>query len=393
MATYYNRFTLADIIRIARDNDIDPNSYNMSDQLSDLGLPDSPGIWAYEASDSFALPESDYWSVSENDYLNIVGISGSQKRLMDKAKSAYDNASAYYKQNRVALAKLWESLAAYYQAIAFDSDDNEVLAIFDAYGDYEAIVKRIGALVDQSLPSNISKRSRGGFGYHGDTPIGDTWGIVYNYAPNVAEIYQESNWETFIAELESVDPDSDNEYFTIERFGSWVTPTENLMVCLIDSSGKPTPASIVVCDLLERLENYPYLNEDQVSERESEQDYIEQLESIRYAISKVWLVSDNDLPKIWDDRANTYQKLEVVIWNWLYENDHEVIERNARGYQDSGYIKSDTPIIAALYAMGLLDLTSYDETELAELESELIDYAWNSESGIKNAFRTYKTKL
>lgn len=173
------------------------------------------------------------------------------KRYTDKAKFAYEQSNKYYHTARPELARLWETLAAYYQIVAYDTEPYTLMALFDSYDDFEALVKHIDLLIDESLPRNISKRSMGGFGYRGDTPIGETWAIVYSIAPNVAEIYQGSNWDCFIAKLNEIDPDS--EFYTIERFGSWMTPTENLMVKMITDNGKPTPAAIKVCELLDRL--------------------------------------------------------------------------------------------------------------------------------------------
>jgi hypothetical protein len=291
------------------------------------------------------------------------------------ASHAYSTASKYHTEGRYALAMLWESLAAYYQANAYEIDPTEVIGDqYDSYPNfYDDFVSQINTLIDNSLPHNISKNSMGGFGYHGDTPIGETWGIVYSIAPNISEIYQESNWDTFIEALDEID--SDSEYYTVETFGSWVTPTDNLIVKLIEGNGKPTLAALVTCKLLKRLEDYPYLNEDDVNEREYEQDYAEQLASIRSVIRRHNLIEDHPLGD---------GDLEKIVWGWLCKGDSEVIEHASRGWQGSGYIEDDTPILAAMYCMGLLDLTDYDSEELADFENTLVDYAMES---IDRAFR------
>lgn len=126
------------------------------------------------------------------------------------------------------------------------------------------------------------------------------------------------------------------------------------------------------------------MDDENVSMRESEQDYNDQIDSIHQVVRKTILVENHPL-----DTSD----LDKVIWQWMDQNDHEVIERNSRGYSDSGWIDDDTPILAALYCLGLIDLTSYDSDELFDLESLLSDYAMNSTYGVNNAFRTYKTKL
>lgn len=297
-------------------------------------------------------------------------------RCMKDSKNCYITANTYYRQDRLELAKLWELAASYYQILAYESDPYELLGEFNKYGEFESLVEFIHNTLEDSLPRNVSRKSMGGFGYHGNTPIGYSWGIVYSIAPNVAEIYQESNWDIFIAELDKIDPESEN--YTIERFGSWITPTENLMIRLIDDNGYPTDAAILAHKLVRKLEDHPYLDEDNVSERESDQDYIEQIDSIRSAANDLMLI--DTLP----------DNLNGLVWEWLYENDHEVIERNARGYSDSGYIDDNAPIYCALYCMGYIDLEYYDSDELAALEDQIESYIWQ---GITRAFSGYHAKL
>lgn len=265
---------------------------------------------------------------------------------------AYTMANKRYDRGYVALSKLWELSAAYLTESLYGI---EVLPTVDYY--FADSVGKIDSLIYNSDPKNISH-----FGYHGDTPIGVTWGIVTSIAPNIAEIIDESNWECFIKEMKTLETLTEEELYTIERFASWASPTENLMVKLIDDNGYPTIAAIKVLELLNRLADYPLLDEDDYSQRESDSDYQGNIDSIRSAMNSVMLIDetpDNDTG---------------IVWEWLYENDPQAIESASSGYSGAGGYIADEPIYVALYCLGWIDLSAYDENELADFESELLDY-------------------
>jgi hypothetical protein len=78
--------------------------------------------------------------------------------------------------------------------------------------------------------------------------------------PNVAECADESNWQAQLNALSEVDPDGNDH--EVCWFGHWATPFDIVLV-------RPgTPAAECAAELAERLENYPLLNEDDLSERE-----------------------------------------------------------------------------------------------------------------------------
>lgn len=159
--------------------------------------------------------------------------------------------------------------------------------------DMSNLLDWVSYTIKTSDPKNIPN-----FGYHGDTPLGDTWGIVYSYAPNVATLLDDSNWESMLHELDQIDPDSEN--YTIERFNSWITPTENLMIRLITDDGIPTEEAKLAYELLTRLDNYPVLDEDDYSAKE----YGAELECIRdyvrYSDLDVESLPENYIGLIWE---------------------------------------------------------------------------------------------
>ncbi len=81
------------------------------------------------------------------------------------------------------------------------------------------------------------------------------------YCPNIADLLEESNWETIQARLEAVDTGED---FAIASFGSWATPYDLLLVR--PGSACETEALAIMA----ALEDYAVLDEDDLSEREHE---------------------------------------------------------------------------------------------------------------------------
>jgi hypothetical protein len=97
-------------------------------------------------------------------------------------------------------------------------------------------------------------------------PDRQTWLVApVTICPNVAECADESNWQAQLNALSEVDPDG-NDHEVCE-FGHWATPFDIVLV-------RPgTPAAECAQELAERLENCPILNEDDLSERESDLAY------------------------------------------------------------------------------------------------------------------------
>lgn len=85
--------------------------------------------------------------------------------------------------------------------------------------------------------------------------------LPYTYCPNVAELLDTSNWETIKAALAKADPTGVDH--SIASFGHWVTGYELMLV----RAG--SAAHTVAEELMARYANYPVLNEDDFSERET----------------------------------------------------------------------------------------------------------------------------
>lgn len=297
------------------------------------------------------------------------------ERTIKDISSAMNNARDYRAKNLSALANLWQLYAIDLALLMLG--DPDVLPDGD-------LVEYCDKTVFNSHPREISRNSLGGFGYHGDTPIGETWAIILAYAPNVADTLSESNWQVLTEDFEDQYPHD----YTIERFGSWITPTENLMVRMINDNGAPTEAARLALTWHEQLDNYPVANEDHFSQLESEYEYTANLESIDSTIRKHWLIAE---PKTeWSDFKNRFMKHNEYIQMWLYENDPDAIEQASYGYSGGGGYLEDTPVLAALYALGWLDRESYDDSEWEKIENALEEYAMD---GIRSAFAGWRTRL
>lgn len=107
--------------------------------------------------------------------------------------------------------------------------------------------------------------------WHTDDPprevLGKTHVVAFTYPYKIAELLDESNHEAIKAALE---PYEDAE---LHSFGHWATPYDAFVVRVKDEEGKFTAAAKVVADLVSRLEDYPILDEDDLSMRELDATY------------------------------------------------------------------------------------------------------------------------
>lgn len=126
----------------------------------------------------------------------------------------------------------------------------------------------------------------GGF-YHGETPLGESWAIVMVYAPNVAQLLDESNWESVLADLEKHFGNTEEDQYCVEGISHWLTRLEYLMIKLVNDDGTPTEIAEFMFDALNRLDDYPVYDDDDYSEREYESNEKAMLESIKYGLRAI----------------------------------------------------------------------------------------------------------
>lgn len=97
--------------------------------------------------------------------------------------------------------------------------------------------------------------------------------MPYSYCPNVADLVDESNWQAIQTALAEADPSG--EEYELQSFSSWVTPYERYIVA-------PKSAALAAAQLImQRLENYPILNEEDLGERENAAQYQSVVDELR----------------------------------------------------------------------------------------------------------------
>ena len=110
--------------------------------------------------------------------------------------------------------------------------------------------------------------------------------------PKIAECIDESNWDAQLAALEAVDQESNDH--EVCSFGHWTTGFDIVLV-------RPgTPAARCAQKLADRLENYPLLNEDDFSERETAAQY----DYVRQELRSMALVCGSDGESLSDSAVN-----------------------------------------------------------------------------------------
>lgn len=215
------------------------------------------------------------------------------------------------------------------------------------------------------------------YGYHGDSEFGvrDARCVSVHRDATLLEV---SNWEVITDDMLKRYP----RYCHVESFGHWAVGwIDYLVVRLTTKSGKPTIAAHAIKEWIDRLDDYPIADSDDLSQRESEAEGEANNESIkdfarcgRIDGISIWTI--DQLPEDYVDR----------VWSWLWENDHDAIERKGFGYVDessAGYL-DELPLFAAFFALGYVDLNDYAKEDRESLESALEDYV---NEDLKTAFR------
>lgn len=179
-----------------------------------------------------------------------------------------------------------------------------------------------------------------GGSYYGKTPLGQGWGIVYVYVSAAGNILEDSNWEVLLSDLESKFGESDEDQFVVEYVKHWVTGLDYLMIKLIDKDHNPTEIAQYMFDTLNKLADYPVLDESDWSNRESEAQDSALTESLEYAAN-----SSDYCDVINQDSliSFAYQNFDREISDsegWLSRNDSKLIVdqyvRKVMGYEFMG---------------------------------------------------------
>lgn len=244
----------------------------------------------------------------------------------------------------------------------------------------------ISSMTVESWVNGVLKsgKDRNGYGYWGPyrDQLGESWGFVFSKADANNSLLDDSNFEVLTNRLESEFGNDENDQFIVAGFGGWMGHIDQLMIRLLDDNEEITPIALYVYDVLCQLDDYPILDEEHFSNLESESDYQGNIESIQDAMRGYELL----------DSPLTNEQLAEVIRSWIAANDSESLDHVSEGYSGGGgwFETNDPCILAALYALNLIDFEAYDTNELLDIESRLIDYAY---ADISQAFYSWKIQL
>jgi len=168
------------------------------------------------------------------------------------------------------------------------------------------------------------------FGWHPMPEDAEKWCIVYTHNRD-SGLLEQSNAKQ-IAEVMREYEDAIEESHRHWACG-WV---DGWSIRVYDSEGKITEAFKAYCDLQDRLEEYPVLDEEEYSRMEYEQTW-ENLESV---VGQVWRGSDRD--------GDLPEGLTQEVWDWLWANEQRELEdRDGQG----GY-PSEESVERAIVALG-----------------------------------------
>jgi hypothetical protein len=171
------------------------------------------------------------------------------------------------------------------------------------------------------------------FGWHERPDDEDNWAIVYTHNRD-SDLLAQSNAlairRIMAPHLEGDAPDAYSE-----RHGHWACGwVDGYSIRCLDASGQPTAAWQAWCEIQESLEHYPSLDDERLSELESEATYANVAEAGRRFVR-------DGAPDDWADR----------VYSWLSENN----ERALYPRDGFGGYPSDDDVCEALEALGLLD--------------------------------------
>jgi hypothetical protein len=168
------------------------------------------------------------------------------------------------------------------------------------------------------------------FSYRGDKDLGRTWAMTFSKSRD-SSILEQANYDAVKGDLEKRFPrDVSDERFSHFAVG-WL---DQLLVRMLDKSGKVTKAGIAALEWKDKLESYPVADDEDYSRREFEAT----LENIKY-------------------EGGLDEDAAQKVYDWLWKNDQMALEN----VDDKGGYPSKEKIDKALKALGLMELEEGEE--------------------------------
>jgi hypothetical protein len=169
------------------------------------------------------------------------------------------------------------------------------------------------------------------FGWHDRPEDSDKWAIVYTHNRD-SDLLAQSNADA-IGEI--MEPFVESEDVVPERHSHWACGwVDGYSIRVFDDNGNVTDAFRAWCEVQERINNYPLLNEEDHSRRE----YEAALESITQEGRRMLV----------DGAAEDWAE---QVFSWLWENNQRELENR----DGNGACPSEESVREALDELGLLD--------------------------------------
>lgn len=105
------------------------------------------------------------------------------------------------------------------------------------------------------------------FDYFGRDDMFETWGMTFSKHRD-SEALDRSNWDVIIEAL-GADEEIDGDTWAVDHFGHWAVGWVERITCqVIDDDGNVTPVFKKLHEFAQRLESYPILDEQALSQLE-----------------------------------------------------------------------------------------------------------------------------
>ena len=182
------------------------------------------------------------------------------------------------------------------------------------------------------------------FGWHDQPDDSELWGIWY-ISNRDSTLMTKSNEEVIAAEFKEFF-DNDNPFVVSERHGHWACGhVDGYSIRVKDNEGNFSEPFKKMCGIVERLEEYPVLDESLYGEKEMEAEYENSESFVLDAIEDYQKDNpDSDFdPEVTD-------KLRDDTINWLRENDCNAMESR----DDMGAYPRSEEVIEAFRGLGLI---------------------------------------
>lgn len=172
------------------------------------------------------------------------------------------------------------------------------------------------------------------------TPPAYPHAAIWYYSNRDATLLDQSNASVIESEIDQAHRDGLKNSISIERHGHWAAGYADCVVFqALTKTGTPTRAAHVVYDLIRRMNDYPVLDEDDYSRRESEATWSNLVENVDYCYRHLETDEPADMEPIYE-----------TVYQWISEHEPNELE----SVDDQGAWIGYEAIYTALMCEGLV---------------------------------------